>query len=144
MICDQKKRGIMFTCQRRIFFKDVDSTGVIYFGALFHYALEAFELFLHHHKASLADFFLKGYAFPIVHAEADYTSPLRVSDEMSISLTVKSISSRSVSILTEMKNLNTDKIAGRVTLVHAFLLKGEEKASNIPEDVLKLLCKEDQ
>ncbi len=131
----------MFTCQRRIFLKDVDVTGAIYFGSFFHYALEAFELFLHHHKTGLSDFFSKGYFFPIVHAEADYTAPLRVGDEISITLMVKSIGTRSVTIETEMKNLANDKIAGKVTLVHAFLIKGEKKSSEIPSDVLALLNK---
>ena len=132
----------MFTCQRRIFLKDVDVTGSIYFGALFHYALEAFEFFLSDQKTSLSDFFQKGYYFPIVHAEADYTAPLKVGDEISITLAVKAISARSVTIETVMTNRVDGKMAGKVTLVHAFLRKGEEKASNIPPDVLCLLSKE--
>ena len=131
----------MFTCLRRVFLKDVDVTGSIYFGAPFHYALEAFELFLYHHKSSLVDFFSKGYFFPIVHAEADYTDPLRVGDELSITLIVKSISARSVTIETEMKNVSTGKIAVKVTLIHAFLRKGEQKSSEIPSDVRSLLSR---
>ncbi|MES2200152.1 MAG: thioesterase family protein [Chlamydiota bacterium] len=135
----------MFTCRRRIFLKDVDVTGSIYFGSFFHYALEAFELFLHNQKTNLLDFFSKGYLFPIVHAEADYACPLMIGDEIFITLTVKSIGTRSVTIETEMKNLSNDKIAGKVTLVHAFMRKGESKSSEIPQDIRSLLtCKGEQ
>lgn len=131
----------MFTCQRRVFLKDVDQTGTIYFASAFHYALEAFELFLYHHKTSLSEFFAKGYLFPIVHAEADYTAPLKMGDEISITLRVKLISARSVTIETEMKSTFDGSLVARVTLIHAFIRKGEEKSSKIPEDILLFLNK---
>ncbi len=131
----------MFTCRRRVFLKDADVTGVIYFGAFFNYALEAFELFLQDNDTGLPEFFSKGYLFPIVHAEADYTAPLRIADEVEISLRVKNMTIRSVTVETVMQNIITGAIAGKVTLVHAFVKKGELKSSEIPEEIRVVLNK---
>jgi len=129
----------MFTYRRRVFLKDLDATGSIYFGALFNYAAEAFELLLESKKSSLIDLFQKGYLMPIVHAEADYTSPLRISDEVLISVTSASAGTRSVTVVSEIKNILTDRPVGKVTLVHAFVRKGENKSSIVPEELINLL-----
>jgi acyl-CoA thioester hydrolase len=129
----------MFTCEKRVFLRDTDATGVIYFSVLLQYALEAFELFLHSKKSPLLDLLEKGYLFPVVHAEADYKTALRVGDEISIHLSLGKLSERSFSIKAEMTKLPSGIPAGSSKIVHAFLLKGEMVASPIPEDLSSIL-----
>lgn len=128
----------MFAFKRRVFLKEVDATGVIYFAVFFEYALEAFELFLQDRKTSLSEFLSKEYLFPVVHAESDYRSPIKVSDELLLSLSIKKISTRSVTVETNIRNLSTGEESGRVLLVHAFLRKGQTKSSEIPQEILSI------
>ena len=132
----------MFTHTRSIFLKETDATGVIYFTSLFHYALEAFEVLLSQKESSLSQIFARGYLMPIVHAEADYKAPLKVGDLISIDLFLGHVGTTSFSIESKIVQLSTGKEAGRVKIVHAFIKQGEEKASQIPSDILDLLKKD--
>jgi YbgC/YbaW family acyl-CoA thioester hydrolase len=132
----------MFTHTRSIFLKETDATGVIYFTSLFHYALEAFEVLLAKKESSLSQIFAKGYLMPIVHAEADYKAPLRVGDLITVDLSLGHVGTTSFSIESKIVHLSTGKEAGRVKIVHAFIKQGEEKASQIPADILDLLKKD--
>ena len=131
----------MFAYTRSIFLKETDATGVIYFGSLFQYALEAFEVLLSEKKTPLSTILLQGYLLPIVHAEADYQAPLRVGDQISIELTLGRVGQKSFSIQSKMILLPDRKEAGKVEIVHAFIRKGEDKASEIPFEILTLLQK---
>lgn len=129
----------MFTHNRSIYLKDTDATGVIYFASLFQYALEAFEALLTERGVSLAQIFSKGYLMPVVHAEADYKSALRAGDIVSIQLSLAHVGNKSFSL--ESVIFKEEKETGRVKMVHAFKRQGEEKASEIPSEILNLLQK---
>lgn len=128
---------MVFSCQRKIFLRDTDATGVIYFGSTLQYAQEAFELFLHSCQSSLPGLFSLGYFFPIVHVEADYKTPLKVGDELTILVKVTSLTERSFTVEAEM--LKATVCACTVKMVHTFLKQGDTKASRIPEEVRTIL-----
>lgn len=131
----------MFMCERKIFLKDTDVTGVIYFGALLQYALEAFEVFLHEKDFKLADMFSKGHLFPVVHAEADYKAPLRVGDGITIKLFLSHLGQKSFTLETEVYKMPLGVLAGKTKIVHAFLLQGAEASSSIPKEFSEFLTK---
>jgi acyl-CoA thioesterase FadM len=127
--------------ERKVFLKDVDATGRIYFGVVFDYAIEAFQHALHENERTLKDLFSSGYGFPIVHAEANYASLLSVSDEVSVKVKVIAIGEKSFTLKAEIRNRATQKMAAEVTLVHAFVKQGEERASEVPEEMKDFLRK---
>ena len=129
----------MFICKKRVFLRDTDATGVIYFSVLLQYALEAFEEFLHREKKPLSTLFKKGYFCPIVHTEADYKAPIRVGDELSIELSLIKLSNRSFTIGADFKKIPSLISAGHTKIVHAFVFKGEEVASIIPKELADIL-----
>ena len=129
----------MFSSNRFVFLRDTDATGVIYFTSLLHYSLEAFELFLQKENQHLAQLLSEGYLFPIVHAESDYKGPLRVGDEMVLSMYLEKITKRSFSIKTEIRKSSDGELVGLTKIVHAFVLKGESVSSEIPIELVSLL-----
>lgn len=131
----------MFLYCKKVFLKDTDATGVIYFTSLFQYAQEAFEAFLHGQKRSLDQLFLQNYLFPIVHAEADYKVALQVGEDIQMEVYLKVIGKNSFSVETKIIRTSDAAIAGKVTIVHAFLIKGQLKSQEIPADVLCILEK---
>ncbi len=129
----------MFRYQRKVFLRDTDATGVIYFGSMLQYSLEAFETFLQDSEYSLPYLLSLGYLFPVVHAEADYKAPIQVGDDLSFFLKVSKISDRSFTIETEITRSFDEVVVGRTKMVHAFLFKGDAKSSVIPEKLVGLL-----
>ena len=87
-----------FTIQFRVRFAEIDLGRVVYFARYADFAHRCFE-----------DFFTVGaklpygammesrdVAFPIVHTEADYVSPLRVDDSVRVVMEVVRLTARSV------------------------------------------------
>ncbi len=132
----------MFTHTRYIYLKETDATGVIYFTSLFQYALEAFETLLSKKGSPLSQIFSLGYLMPIVHAEADYKAALKAGDLISVQLKLGHIGNKSFSIESKIFEASSKKEVGSVKIVHAFIRQGEDKASEVPNEILNLLQKE--
>ena len=78
--------------KRRIAFHETDAAGVVYFANYFRLAEEAET----HALASLGSVVTRdGYLYPRVHAEADYLTPLRFFDEVSVHASIIRIGSSS-------------------------------------------------
>ena len=127
----------MQKCKKIVTLKDTDATGVLYFTSLLQYGLEAFELFLQSQHLPLSLLLSKNYLFPVVHAEADYKAPLFAGDEISLHLTLLEIKNRSFILKTEI--LKQGLLVGTTKIAHAFVQKGQTKASKLPEEFLLLL-----
>lgn len=73
--------------QRKIYFADTDSAGVVYFSNLLSICHEAYEDYLSSLKVNLKDFFSNQLiAIPIIHAEIDFFKPLFCGDLINITL----------------------------------------------------------
>ncbi|MGI0480856.1 acyl-CoA thioesterase [Geminocystis sp. CENA526] len=73
--------------QRKIYFRDTDSAGVVYFCNLLSICHEAYEEYLANLKVNLKDFFSNQLiAIPIIHAEIDFFKPLFCGDLINITL----------------------------------------------------------
>ena len=128
----------MFTHTRSIFLKETDATGVIYFTSLLHYALEAFEVLLHKNESGLSQIFAKGYLMPIVHAEADYFSPLRVGDEIEIRIMLGKLGTSSITFQYEF--LAKQNVVGRVEVVHVSISKQTGEKIPIPPQLKQIFA----
>lgn len=79
--------------------QDIDAAGVVFFAHLFRYAHEAYEAFMAESGHSLAQLLREGVLLlPLVHAEADYSAPLRHGEQITIELRVKSVGERSFTL----------------------------------------------
>lgn len=82
-----------FTYSRRIAFHETDAAGIVYFANYFRLAEEAET----HALASLATAeVFRSFAYPRVHAEADYHAPLRFFEEASVQARITRIGSGSL------------------------------------------------
>lgn len=73
--------------QRKIYFVDTDSAGVVYFSNLLSICHEAYEDYLSSLKVNLKDFFSNQIiTIPIIHAEIDFFKPLFCGDLINITL----------------------------------------------------------
>ena len=108
----------MLVYKRKIRFQDTDAAGVIFFPNQFCFYQEAFEAFLEHIGYDLAAVTLtRKYHLPIVHAEADYSAPLRLGDNIEIHLKVARIGNSSLTFQADI--IKESKIpAGGVKVVH--------------------------
>ena len=107
-----------------------DSAGVIFYANLFLLAHDCFEHRLARHIA-LSGLIDRGIHIPVVHAEADYQKPMRLSEEISIAISVAKKSKRSFTLEYIFKNANGDQTA-RAQTVHAVIDSQAHKPVEIP------------
>ena len=125
----------MFTCTTHVRLNDTDAAGVIYFANQFRIAHEAFEHFLDSVNLGVAHMLDNTeYRFPIIHAEADYRSPLKVGDALTIHMTVDRIGESSVALGFQILDLRGKKV-GTVKIVHVAVDKATWKKRPLPQEL---------
>lgn len=132
----------MFTYSTTIHLRDTDATGVIFFGEQFRFALEAFEHLLKAEGLNLGNILKTGdFLLPVVHAEADYLAPLRVSDEIDIHILATQIGTSSFTLGYKLYRKGGKEEVGSVSIVHVVISRTSQKSMPIPEQLLVLLKK---
>ena len=132
----------MYRYQTRVHLHDTDATGVIYFSQQLNLAMQAFENFLRQGPFSLKDILASPYLLPIVHAEADYLSPLTVDNELDIVLYLHKMGTSSFTISYDFFYRTSSILAGTAKITHVLPLKESKKSTPIPEElrgILKML-----
>jgi 1,4-dihydroxy-2-naphthoyl-CoA hydrolase len=87
-----------FTHQRRIHFHECDPAGIVYFGHVFTFCHEAYEEFMRRGGIGIERLLSSPHVYPLRHVEADYSSPMRLGDLVSITVAVGKLSERSFRI----------------------------------------------
>lgn len=130
-----------FIYRRIIRIQDTDATGVLYFANQFQISLEAFEEFMRQSGFSL-DLMIeeKKLLLPIVHTEGDFFMPLKVGDEVDVSLSFTRIGNSSFTYLTKLKKKG--EVVGRASIVHVTYSPEKKRSQPIPSDLKKYLTKE--
>ncbi|MGE5196114.1 MAG: acyl-CoA thioesterase [Anaerolineae bacterium] len=130
----------IFKRDAQIHLGDTDATGVLYFPRQFEIATQTFELYLKKNNFSLGELVGKNnFSIPVVHAEADFFSPLFLGDEIRISLTVLKMGEKSFTTHFEFSSPILKTIVGSVTLVHVAVSKESKQSIPIPEKLLGIL-----
>lgn len=103
----------------------------MYFASALELTHEAVEAFLDSRGAGIAKLLASGPSLPIVHAEANFKSPLRAGDGYTVCIDAVEMSRRSLSfhirIVGPMNRLVAD-----VTLIHACLDTSSGKGIAVP------------
>ena len=118
-------------------FAEVDSAGFIFFSRLFEYCHAAYEELI----GRLSDdsfgevFSRSGWGTPVVHAEADFERPIRLGDQLTLSLSVGRIGDTSMTVNYVIFGTDADDVRARARLVHAFIDMKSLKPVAVPADV---------
>ncbi len=113
--------------------RHTDAAGIMYFARIFDVAHEAYEAMLDSIGQPIpADLARAAFVIPIVHAEADYRTPLRMGDRVRVDVMVEKVSSRSFT-LKHVLSKSHGNVAGEVKTVHVIANSETGKAMHIPD-----------
>jgi len=130
-----------FKAVRRVEFSETDMAGIVHYANFFRYMETAEHGFFRSLGFSVVmDHFDPPVGWPRVHAECDYTQPLRFEDEVEIHLLVSEKKSKSLSYVFRFRKLNAsppvEVARGKLTIVCvAHDADGKMKAAPIPKAV---------
>jgi len=125
-----------FVHVHRVRFDEVDAAGMVYFARFFGWCHDAMETMLSTVKGGYVNLVnVRRLGFPAVHAEADYSAPLRFGEEVHIAATVERLGTSSIAIRFELRRAaDRDHVA---TLRHVVAVTDLDamRARPIPDDV---------
>lgn len=130
----------MFTTSKTIHLHDTDAAGRVYFAHVLRLAHEGYEAWMSALGFPLGELLANArYALPIVHAEADFSQPLRVGDEISLDVGVSRVGASSFTVVCQLrKGL---KPAARVVTVHVAVVPKTGKKVALPARLRAALLK---
>lgn len=119
--------------EHRVQFQEVDAAGVVFFGAFFTMAHQAYEQALLDVGFDLATVLAaRTFGFPLVHAEADYRHFLRFGDQVAIDVACTRIGDRSFTMRYAFSLAATATDVATVTLIHACVDLTSAKSVAVP------------
>jgi acyl-CoA thioester hydrolase len=103
----------------RIYYEDTDAGGVVYYANYFKYFERARTHYLEERGLSVVRLLKEGTQFLVVHVEADYRSPARLGDTLTVETTLPQCGRTSVTFAHVIR----DRASGRVIMEgHATLV----------------------
>jgi len=123
----------MHTHELTVRMHHTDAAGVVFFAQFFMMAHEAYEAALEARGAPLGAWLREAPA-PLVHTEADYLKPLRLSDRVRVCLGVERLGGRSftVSYAVYAQREGGWELAARLRSVHVVVAPGIGAARALP------------
>ena len=122
-------------------FSQVDSAGIAFFSRVYEICHDAFEALLA--KADMPLGFVieeQGWGMPVVRSEANYSAPMRLGEEVVVTVTVERLGNSSVTFSYSVDG--TDGVHRvLVRLTHAFLDTRTFRARAVPESFVPALRK---
>ena len=89
----------MFTTSILVRFGDLDPAGIAYYPNLVNFLHVAFEdFFVGHVGKPYPEVYREGIAFPTVHVEMEFLSPVRYGDHVDVAVTVERVGRSSVQL----------------------------------------------
>lgn len=120
--------------------RHTDSAGIIFFTSLFDLAHECYESFLDP-DFSLASVIKQGeILMPIVHAEADYRTPIKLGEKFTIEMSLNKTGTSSFELGYVFIN-ESSKVAAEVKITHVVLQMNTWKPIEIPDTLKSVLSK---
>ena len=104
-------------------FHEVDRAGIVFFGHVFEYAHICFEEMLYAAFGTPDSVFGElGFALPLVHADANFSRPIRQGDRLDVIVTVAAATARSITFAYRLCGLDDpEDLRAVVRLKHAFV-----------------------
>jgi len=129
----------MYTYKTTVKLHDTDAAGVLFFANYFRLAHEAYETFM----ASIGyDFYTviheADFLVLIVHAEADFKTPLHVGDRVTIEMQTSRLGRSSFTLVYNLKN-EAGEVVATASSVHAVIKKETVKPISMPRTLREQL-----
>ena len=129
-----------FKIVRRVEFSDTDMAGIVHYANFFRYMEAAETAFFRSLGLSLVEKNVQPFVgWPRVHAQCDFSQPLRFEDEVEVHLLVAEKKSKSLSYQFRFRKLNdgppTEVARGSLTAVCITHQAGRMRATTIPVSV---------
>ena len=126
-----------FRSEVTVRFFEVDRAGIAFFGRVFEYCHVAFEEMLASAESDLTSVFEEeGWGMPLVHTEADFKSPMRMGERLSVTLNVARIGTRSITFAYEVHGPSGD-LKATARLVHSIIDLETFRARTMPERLIR-------
>lgn len=128
-------RVMAFTYQRTVHLADTDAAGVVYFARTLSLCHEAYEEALAAAGVALVDLLdADAILVPISRSEAEYLRPLRVGDQLQISVVPERLSENSFAVRYDViRKGNPDKLAARVRTEHVSTSPTRRERAPLPD-----------
>ncbi len=128
----------MHTHETVIRLEHVDAAGLLYFARIFPIAHQCYEEFLQLHMPIDSIIDSSDFLVPIVHAQADYKKPIRLTDKLTIEMTVEKEGTTSFQLNYNFLD-DANSIAVNVQTTHVVIDKATGKSKPLPDSVKKVL-----
>jgi len=122
--------------EKKVYYHDTDAGGVVYYGNYWKFLEEARTEFCTARGFDVRALFAKGISFFVVHAEADYKSPARYGDIVSVVTRVDKVGNSSIHFSQEI--VKNSKILVSAKVVWACVGPGF-KVMSVSDDIRKAL-----
>jgi 1,4-dihydroxy-2-naphthoyl-CoA hydrolase len=120
----------MHTHETTLRLHQTDSLGIAYYGSVFNIIHECYESFL-----DIAAILKEGkYIIPIVHAEADYRTPMELSDQIMVNMELASTGRSSFTLTYRLTNQRQEVVAEAKT-IHSVLDRQTRKSIEMPDSI---------
>ncbi len=122
-------------------FQEVDRAGIAFFGRIFEYCHVAWEELMNH--IGLRDVFgAEGWGMPLVHAEADFSQPLRLSERIAVTIHVGGCGEKSITFEFTLHGVEEGDKRAVARHVHAFVELATLTPRSFPESLRHALIRE--
>ena len=113
----------------------MDRAGILFFSRVFELCHATYEELLLALGSSIDTLFEEyRVGMPLVHAEADFTRPIRLHDRLAIELAVERLGKRSITFGYRIVGADDDALRATAKLVHAFVDLDGFEPTTAPDD----------
>jgi len=128
----ESEEKTMYTMTTTVRLPETDAAGILFFGSYFRIAHDAYESFMTAIGFGL-DYVIHESPFfiLIVHADADFTRPLRLGDTLTVELHVEKVGQTSFVISYVVKDTQ-GQVAARLKTVHVTVDKSSGSKMTLP------------
>jgi len=131
----------MFVAKNKVRMHDTDMAGILYFPRQFRFIHDAWEDLMEKEGLNFNTLFNEeNFVFVVVHAEADYYSPLKVGDKIEVRVGTETIGNTSFQMFYEVYTEN-GTLAGAGRTVHVTLDNKTRTKIPVPQSLKEKISK---
>lgn len=129
----------MFRTRTIVQLHDTDAAGLLFFANQFKMAHDCYQALLESGELGFSRILAElDYLLPIVHAEADFNSPMHVGQSLAVEARAVRIGKTSFTLAYSLKDGRGTEV-GTVQTVHVCMSKATRKSMTLPDDLRELL-----
>jgi len=126
-----------FTYKTRVYYRDVDQMGIVYYSRYLEYFEAARTELLRSINFEITRIEKMGYFLPVISCHCDYKKPAKFNDELDVVTKITNLPKATLKIFYEIYNLNKQLLVVGYT-THAFV-NSNGKTSKPPKNFIEKL-----